>query len=69
MQSTVSMFKMKYMQNSIYISNCYMLANTMIILVMIFHLFACAWIYIGDDDDGWRYNSSMLHQNLMYTPC
>jgi hypothetical protein len=44
-----------------------MLANTMIILVMIFHLFACAWIFIGDSDNGWRYNPTMLSSRIMYT--
>jgi hypothetical protein len=44
------------MQRSIIIGNTYTLIKTVFILLMIFHAFACFWIYIGSHEDGWRNN-------------
>jgi hypothetical protein len=42
------------MQDSIMIGNTYSIIKTTFILLIVFHLFACSWIYIGSGSDGWR---------------
>lgn len=55
------------MQDSIMIGNIYSIIRTIFILLMIFHLLACCWIYIGSGPDGWRnvqLNDYMLDSQL-----
>jgi hypothetical protein len=53
MEEIVASMKRRYMQDSIVIGNIYSIIRTIFILLMIFHLFACCWIYIGKSDGGW----------------
>ena len=47
-----------------------MFVNIIAKMVIIFHIFSCLWIKIGDGEDGWRnqilkeyYRSTYLHKN------
>ncbi len=46
--------KQKYMQKSISISNKYMFVNIILKMLVVFHLFSCTWISIGNEEKGWR---------------
>jgi hypothetical protein len=54
MEDFINNMKQRYMQDSILIGNVYSIIKTIFILLIIFHLFACSWIYIGSGPDGWR---------------
>jgi hypothetical protein len=50
----VNYMKQRYMQKSIQISNYYIFSITIFKMVIVFHIFACCWINIGDTEEGWR---------------
>jgi hypothetical protein len=54
MEELITTLKQRYMQDSIMIGNIYSIIRTIFILLMVFHVFACAWIYIGSGPEGWR---------------
>ena len=45
------------------IGNVYTLIKTVLILLLIFHIFACCWIYIGSNPDGWRNITEQYRQD------
>jgi hypothetical protein len=52
--SIVTKLKHRFLQNMLTIDNTFKLVKLLCVLVMLFHLFACIWIYIGDTEGGWR---------------
>jgi len=50
----INTLKNYYMQKAISISNAYTIVKTFLHLFMIFHIFACIWINLGNEKGGWR---------------
>lgn len=73
MEYIVTKLKHRFLQNMLTIDNSFKLIKLLCILVMLFHLFACAWIYIGNVNDGfpgWRIREglgvTLLEQRYIY---
>jgi len=58
--------KQKFIQHSMMINNTYLLFKTLFIMLILFHLFACCWIFIGSLDEGWRSGEDELEWNDVY---
>lgn len=43
------------------ITNVYKVGKIMFILLILFHVLACVWIYIGNGPEGWR-------KQMVYAP-
>ena len=51
----INKMKNYYMQKAISISNYYTIVKTLLRLFMLFHIYACIWINVGNDIGGWRH--------------